>query len=67
MPCRRVGCDEVFQVGDQNSMEALRAASAARDEHETATHDYHHMKLATERGYRPLPRTRTPRSSERGG
>ncbi|MBU6423006.1 MAG: hypothetical protein KGQ88_03105 [Chloroflexi bacterium] len=48
-------------------MEALRAASAARDEHETATHDYHHMKLATERGYRPLPRTRTPRSSERGG
>lgn len=47
-PCRLLGCDEVFQVQDQNSMDALHAASAVRTAHEESAHDYHHVKLSTD-------------------
>jgi hypothetical protein len=45
-PCRLLGCDQVFQVADQNSMAELHAASAARSEHEVKDHAYHHVKLS---------------------
>jgi hypothetical protein len=60
-PCRSVGCDQVFPVLDQNSMDALRIASAARTTHELGTHDYHHVQLSTEAWPRPYQRTnKTP-------
>ena len=56
-PCRLLGCDQVFTVLEQNSMEALRAASAARTEHEVASHAYHHVRLADEAWRTPYQRT----------
>jgi len=53
LPCRTVGCDQSFQVLDQGSMESLKAAGAARNEHEVAIHSYNHVKLADESGYMP--------------
>ena len=44
-PCRLVGCYRSFAVADQNSMDALRAASAARTAHEIGDHDYHHVAM----------------------
>lgn len=54
LPCRSVGCAEVFQVVDQKSMTCLQTASAARTAHELGRHDYHHVQLGTE-----LPRAFT--------
>lgn len=51
-PCR-AGCDRAFAVADQSSLEALRAASTARTEHEIAAHGYHHVPLAEERPHLP--------------
>jgi len=60
-PCRLLGCGEVFTVADQNSMEALHAASALRTEHEERAHDYHHVKLANESWRTPYQRTTKPK------
>jgi hypothetical protein len=51
-PCR-AGCDRAFQVADQNSLDALKAASEERTAHEIAAHDYHHVPLQEERRYSP--------------
>lgn len=62
-PCRLVGCMRSFQVRDQRSMDALRAASTARTDHEIADHDYHHVRLADEVAYSPTrARPRRPGS-----
>ena len=70
-PCRSLGCDQVFQVLDQRSMDALREASAARSAHEVSSHDYHHVSVATQTSYAPqwarprppvLPKPAPPRS-----
>ncbi len=47
-PCRLEGCLRTFQVLDQRSMDCLRAASAARTDHEVAEHGYRHVQLADE-------------------
>lgn len=60
-PCRLAGCLESFQVVDQRSMDALRAASAERTAHEISAHEYRHEKLADEPSYRPGSRTTQPR------
>jgi len=52
-PCRLAGCDRAFQVTDQTSMDALKAASAARTAHEVADHQYHHVRLEDERPAAP--------------
>ena len=46
-PCRLQGCDQVFTVMEQNSMDALRVASSARTAHEVSDHAYHHVILET--------------------
>ena len=56
-PCRVLDCGQVFQVVDQRSMDALKAASAARTAHETAAHEYHHVSVATEPSYSPYQRS----------
>ncbi len=48
LPCRIDGCLRAFQVVDQKSMDSLRAASAARNDHEITDHGYHHVQLADE-------------------
>jgi hypothetical protein len=57
-PCRLVGCLRSFQVLDQKSMASLQAASSARTDHEVADHDYHHVKIDSERAYMPYQRSR---------
>ncbi len=47
-PCR-AGCERSFRVADQNSLDALRAASAERTAHEISEHDYHHITMSEER------------------
>lgn len=60
-PCRLVGCDRAFAVSDQTSMEALKAASAARTAHEIQDHGYHHVRLSDER---PIPYGRARPNAE---
>ena len=55
-PCRNAGCDRAFQVSDQNSLDALKAASTARTDHEIAEHGYHHIRMEEERAYMPHAR-----------
>lgn len=55
-PCRLLGCERAFQVVDQGSMESLKAASAARSEHEVSEHDYHHVRPADEPTYMSFQR-----------
>ena len=55
-PCRVLECDHVVQVLDQRSMDALKAASAARTAHEATAHDYHHVSVVTEPSYSPYQR-----------
>jgi hypothetical protein len=57
-PCRQQGCDQVFQVADQNSMPELHAASAARTAHEVAAHTYHHVSIR-ESTFNPYQRAKT--------
>lgn len=57
-PCRLAGCDRAFQVADQSSMDALKAASAARTAHEVADHGYYHVRLEEERPATPYLRAR---------
>ena len=57
-PCRLAGCERAFQVVDQRSMDALRAASAARSEHEVTAHSYHHVSLPDERAQMPYQQSR---------
>lgn len=59
-PCR-AGCELSFQVGDQNSLDALHAASAQRTAHEIAAHDYHHVKLQDEKPFSPNARITRPK------
>ncbi len=62
-PCRLLGCDQVFRVADQKSMDELRAASAARTAHELSSHDYHHVTLANDPWPRPFGvRTARPKA-----
>lgn len=61
-PCRLLGCDQIFQVADQNSMPELLAASAARSAHEVSDHDYHHVKLA-DVSWRTTYRIKKPRAA----
>lgn len=56
-PCRLLGCDRAFQVVDQKSMDALKAASAARSDHEVSAHGYHHVSIANEPSYKAFQRT----------
>ncbi len=58
-PCRMVGCDRAFQVTDQTSMAALKAASAARVAHEIADHDYRHIPLAESPAPTPYMRSKS--------
>jgi hypothetical protein len=37
-------------------MDSLKAASAARSDHEVADHSYHHVRLADERTFMPHQR-----------
>jgi hypothetical protein len=60
-PCRLAGCDRAFQVIDQNSIDALKAASAARTAHEIADHDYHHVRMDEERPFMPYMRIKQPK------
>jgi hypothetical protein len=60
-PCRLGGCDRAFQVMDQNSLDALKAASAARTEHEIADHGYHHVRMDEERAFMPYVRIKQPK------
>ncbi len=57
-PCRLLGCDRAFQVVDQRSMDALKAASAARSDHEVAEHGYHHVRPADEPTYMSFQRSK---------
>lgn len=57
-PCRLLGCVRAFQVVDQSSMESLKAASAARTEHEVSEHDYHHVRPADEPTYMSFQRSK---------
>ncbi len=53
-PCRASqGCDYAFAVTDQNSMDALQAASAARAAHEIRDHGYYHTALPAQASYNP--------------
>lgn len=60
-PCRLAGCDRAFPVVDQSSLDALKAASSARTEHEIKDHGYHHVRLEEERAYSPNVSIRVPR------
>ncbi len=62
-PCRLAGCDRVFQVLDQNSLDALKNASSLRTEHEISDHGYHHVRLEEERAYMPHQRIKPPKVS----
>ena len=57
-PCRLASCGRSFQVRDQKSMDALKAASTARSDHEVADHSYHHVSLPDERTYMPHQQVR---------
>lgn len=57
-PCRLPGCDRAFQVTDQTSMAALKAASAARTAHEIEDHGYHHAVLVDDRPAAPYFRSK---------
>lgn len=56
-PCRFGGCERVFHVADQRSMEALHAGSAARTAHEIAEHGYHHQPAPEVRYVPPFLRS----------
>jgi hypothetical protein len=64
-PCRAAACDQSFTVKDQNSMQALAAASTARTDHEIAVHGYHHVVTAQEAPRGWVPRVRPPKPVER--
>lgn len=57
-PCRLLGCERAFQVVDQRSMEALKAASSARSDHEISAHGYHHVRLPDEPSYMSYQRAK---------
>lgn len=61
-PCRLAGCERAFQVVDQNSLDALQAASAMRTAHEVADHGYHHVRMEEQRAYTPYARVKTPKA-----
>ena len=61
-PCRLDGCARAFQVVDQNSLDALRAASEARTAHEIADHGYHHIRMEDERRPSPYVRIKPPKA-----
>lgn len=63
-PCRLAGCDRSFQVLDQNSLDALKAASLARTAHEVDDHGYHHVRLEEERAYIPHARIKPPKAGQ---
>jgi hypothetical protein len=61
-PCRAIQpCDHAFPVRDQNSMDALQAASAARSAHEIRDHGYHHTELPEQVQYNPMQRAVRPK------
>lgn len=64
-PCRFHGCERAFQVTDPSSMDSLRAASAARTEHEINTHAYSHVQLDEARRQMPYVRVK-PKPEEAG-
>jgi hypothetical protein len=64
-PCRLVGCDRSFAVTDQNSLDALKAASDERTAHEIADHGYHHVRMDEERAYLASPRVKQPKAAGR--
>lgn len=49
---------------DQKSMVSLQQASAARTDHEVASHDYHHVRLPDEQPFSPTRRA-APKPTER--
>jgi len=49
-------------VSDQNSLDALKAASTARTDHEIAEHGYHHIRMEEERAYMPHARIKPPKT-----
>jgi len=53
-----LGCGRSFQVIDQKSMDALKAASTLRSEHEVAAHSYHHVRLPDEPSYTSFQRAK---------
>ena len=59
-PCR-AGCDLAFQVSDQNSLDALQAASAERTAHEIAAHNYHHVRIEEVKPFSPNARITRPK------
>ena len=59
-PCR-AGCERAFPVADQNSLDALRAASAERTAHEIADHQYHHIRIEEEKPFSPNARITRPK------
>ncbi len=61
-PCRLAGCERAFQVLDQSSLDALRAASAERTAHEVADHGYHHIPMEEQRAYTPYARIKPPKT-----
>jgi hypothetical protein len=62
-PCRIVGCERAFQVTDQTSMDALKAASALRTAHEVEDHNYHHVPLSDVRPVSPYLRSKADKGS----
>jgi hypothetical protein len=65
-PCRVIGCDRAFQVLDQRSLDALKAASAACAEHEVSVHGYHHVRLGDEPTYNSYQRAKAkPAASQK--
>lgn len=62
-PCRLAGCERAFQVIDQNSLDALKAASEQRTAHEVADHGYHHVRMDDERVYMPYARVKSPKAN----
>lgn len=63
-PCRLAGCDRAFPVIDQNSLDALKAASTLRTEHEIADHGYHHIRIEEEHAYMPHQRIKPPKAGQ---
>jgi hypothetical protein len=57
LPCRVLACGRAFAVVDQRSMESLKAAGNARNEHEISAHGYHHVVLEDHRALLPFVRT----------
>jgi len=64
-PCRLAGCDRAFPVADQNSLDALKAASSERTAHEIADHDYHHVRIEEERPPLAHMRIKPPKPAQR--